>query len=140
MYLNALYAIAASEYWTLEELQGWADAIIAQVKSPKPWLCSLSLSQSFPEAKSAILMELLGVGDYDSELVIGFFYLKYLKAPLLKEVYHMKIFNIYDARFALEEHELETEKNKVYASWSQKELDYLVSPELVSRELDSLSY
>ena len=140
MYLNALYAIANSKYWTLEELQGWADATIAQVKSPKHWLCSLSLSQSFAEASSAILMELSGVGDYDSELIIGFLYLKYLENPCLKENIHRLIFGIYDARFALEEHELETEKNKVYASWSQKERDYLVSPELVSRELDSLSY
>lgn len=140
MYLNALYAIADSEYWTLEQLQSWADAIIAQVKSPKPWLCSLSLSKSFAEASSAIVMELSGVGDYDSELVIGFFYLKYLENPCLKENIHQLIFRVYDARFALEEHELETEKNKVYASWSQKERDYLVSPELVSRELDSLSY
>lgn len=80
------------------------------------------------------------MGAYDSELVIGFLYLKYLKNPCLKEDIHQLIFRIYDARFELEEHELETEKNKVYASWSQKELDYLASPELVLRELDSLSY
>lgn len=50
------------------------------------------------------------MGDYDSELVIGFLYLKYLENPCLKENIHQLIFGIYDARFALEEHELETEK------------------------------
>ena len=84
-FLDTLYAIADSHYWSTAKLEAWADSMITQVPSPKPWLVALSLAQTQEEAMAAILLELAGVGDTTHHLSIGFYYLQYMDNPALAQ-------------------------------------------------------
>lgn len=138
--LNTLYAIANSHYWPLEKLQAWADCIISQVASPKPWLVALSLATTVEEAESAILLELAGIGDSTYYLMIGFYYLQYLDNPQLEQQIHYKVFSIYDACFHAEKPELHTPANRKHAQLSQAALEKLLSVTLITDDYEQFSF
>lgn len=138
--LNTLYAIANSHYWPLEKLKAWADCIISQVASPKPWLVALSLATTVEEAESAILLELAGIGDSTYYLMIGFYYLQYLDNPQLEQQIHYKVFSIYDACFHAEKPELHTSENQHYGQLSQAAMDDLLSALMMNSHSATFSF